>query len=143
MEYAQSAELLRCCCSACTWLGRMVRVRALTGSRRAEEQRRMAQYASALAMLDIKHALTTGLSRLAAIACHLGLVPHVNATFGSAELRFKQRFESFEILGDGLYIPYERVVREITIPDGAHMASVVSACIIRCVVHALAGSVKR
>jgi hypothetical protein len=81
----------------------------------------MAQDVSALVMLDIKHALTTGLSRLAAIAQHLGLVPRVESAFGSAELRFNQRFESFEILGDDLYIPYERVVKEITIPDGVYM----------------------
>ena len=47
--------------------------------------------------------MVTGLSRLNALALHLGILTNPEASFGSDKHRFSQRFGCFEPLGDDVF----------------------------------------
>jgi hypothetical protein len=105
---------------------------ALSANCAAEEVKRMAWEQSRMAVLEVKGALCTALSRLAAIIQAFGIMPTPHLAFGTEEGRFRQRFEVFEVLGEAVYVPYEHVLLHLSLPAGVPCESFVELHSIEC-----------
>lgn len=92
----------------------------------------MAGEQSRMAVLEVKVALCAAVSRLAAIIQAFGIMPTPQLALGTEEGRFRQRFESFEVLGEAVYVPHERVLQHLSLPAGVPCESFVELHRIHC-----------
>jgi hypothetical protein len=90
----------------------------------AVEHQRIAVETRLAGLIEVKGAMVTGLSRLNALALHLGILTSPEASFGSDKHRFSQRFGCFEPLGDDVFVPFEKVMQEIAVSPGASAGQV-------------------
>jgi hypothetical protein len=71
-----------------------------------------------LAILDTRRMLCSAFCHLARALEALGLIPSPMLTFGTAELRYLQRFESLQVYEEYAFLPYAEVRRRLAVNEG-------------------------